>query len=172
MLSIRERAFLVSGGIFLLVIITYNGILSPFADRMRVLDRLISQKEVNLKEIVKLREEHLRLKKNLDIIEEKLSRKKEDFSLLSYIEKIAVDQRIRTNITSMKPQASPLLDGYREVSVEVEIENTTLDQIVSLLTYIEDSPYLLKIKRLHLKTRYADPQYLDATFIVVTYEKA
>ncbi len=171
-ISTREKVFLLSGGIFLTIVIGYNWVLSPFVERMRVLDRLVSQKEANLKQIVELRGEYLRLQKDLSTIEEKLARKKEDFSLLSYLEKIAADQNIRTNITSMKPQASPLLDGYRETSVEVKIEKTTLDQIVSLLTSIEDSPYLLKVKRLYLKTRFADPQYLDATFLVVTYEKA
>lgn len=170
-LSVREKVFLLSGGIFLSMVISYNWVLSPFVERLKVLDRLVSQKEVNLKQVLELREEYLQLQKDFSTIEEKLASKKEDFSLLSYLEKIATDQNIRTNITSMKPQASPLLDGYRETSVEVKIENTTLDKIVSLLTSIEGSPYLLKVKRLHLKTRFADPQYLDATFLVVTYEK-
>ena len=37
---------------------------------------------------------------------------------------------------------------------------------------LEQSPHVLKIRRLHLKTRYSDPNYLDAVFLLSTYERA
>ena len=50
--------------------------------------------------------------------------------------------------------------------------NVRYSDLVRLLRALEQSPHVLKIKRLHLKTRYSDPNYLDAVFLLSSYEKA
>jgi hypothetical protein len=61
-------------------------------------------------------------------------------------------------------------DRYKESSVEVKLESITTKQLVDYLFRVENSDAFVRIKRLHLKKRRDNPKYLDATFLVSTYE--
>jgi hypothetical protein len=70
----------------------------------------------------------------------------------------------------MKPRSSAVGEQYKESSVEVKLENVNTQQLVNYLFRIENSEAFLRIKRLHLKKRHDNPKYLDATFLVSSYE--
>ena len=55
--------------------------------------------------------------------------------------------------------------------MEVKMEDIPLSGIVPYLAALENAPYYIRIKRLNVKTRYADPEKLDVTFVVSSYEK-
>jgi general secretion pathway protein M len=70
----------------------------------------------------------------------------------------------------MKPTVSTPSEVYNEESVEVKMEGVTLEQLVSYLHQIENSPQLLKIKRLEIKpSRLDNRQILTATFRVSAF---
>jgi len=71
----------------------------------------------------------------------------------------------------MRPLSPQVHAPYREVLVEVKVENVTLARIIPFLRAIETAPYALRIKRLAMKTRFADPSFMDVTFLVSSYEK-
>jgi len=169
----RERVILLAGGAIVAVFLLYGLFQLPFAyqERMETLDRLIVQKEDGLKQLAELKTQYQKLNDRVGRIESRIAQDKQGFSLLSYLEDVATTSRIRSNITYMRPPSMPQSGGYREMAVEVKVENAPLGQIVRLLTALEQSPHVLKIRRLHLKTRYSDPNYLDAVFLLSTYEK-
>ena len=172
--SRREQLFLLAAGVVVAGFLLYGLIRLPFTyqARMGSLDRLIFQKEADLKQLAELKAQYQKLNDQVSQIEAKISQNQQGFSLLSYLEEVATNVHIRSNIAYMRPQSLPLSGGYREVAVEVKVENAPLDQIIRLLTALEQSPHLLKVRRLHLKTRFADPNFLDAVFLLSTYEKA
>ncbi len=172
--SRREKIVLLAGGVVVAGFLLYALIQLPFAylERMRTLDRLILQKEADLKQLAELKTQYQKLHDRVSRIETKIAQDRQGFSLLSYLEEVATTVKIRSNIAYMRPQTLPQTEGYREVAVEVKVENAPLEQIVRLLTTLEQSPHVLKVRRLHLKTRFADPNYLDAVFLLSTYEKA
>jgi hypothetical protein len=86
------------------------------------------------------------------------------------LEGLAGKARIKGNIASMKPQSTSLGEDYKESSVEVKLESITTKQLVDYLFRIENSGAFIRIKRLHVKKRHDNPKYLDATFLVSTYE--
>jgi len=179
--SRREQLFLLAAGVVVAGFLLYGLIRLPFTyqERMGSLDRLILQKEAYLKQLAELKAQYQKLNDQVSQIEAKIAQNqqaslsgRQGFSLLSYLEEVATNVHIRSNIAYMRPQTLPPSGGYREVAVEVKVENAPLDQIIRLLTALEQSPHLLKVRRLHLKTRFADPNYLDAVFLLSTYEKA
>lgn len=169
-LAFREKVFLGLGAALGATILAYTLIITPYMEKMRVLDRRISQKSLELKEISTLSQEYIGLKQRMEHMKEKARKRKGGFSLFSHLESLAGRTRIKGNIASMKPQSTPMGTDYKETSVEVKLESVTTRQLVDYLFGIEDSEAYVRIKRLHLKKRTDNPQYLDATFLVSTYE--
>lgn len=170
----RERIYLIIGGMTLLGLLLY-GIYSgatSYLDRMKGLDRLVRQKERALSTLNQIGKEYAQIKNQFGSLDERIQKDQGKFSLLSFLESLAGTAEVRSRIAYMRPQATTQVDQYRETSVEMKIENVTLDQAVRFLSSIEQAPHVLKIKNLHMRTRYANPQFLDVTFLVSTYEKA
>ena len=71
----------------------------------------------------------------------------------------------------MRPQPKLEVKGYEEVGVEIKIQGVTLGQTVKFLSAIEESKSLVNVKRVRLKTRYSEPQYMDAIILATTYEE-
>jgi len=173
-ISPRERVYLIVGAATLLGLLIYGGysVASSYFDRMNTLDRLIRQKQEARSTLNQIGVEYAQIKGQIGILDERIENDQGKFSLLSFLESLAGTAQVRSRIAYMRPQAAVQMDQYREISVEMKIENVTLDQAIRFLTSIEQAPHVLKIKNLHMRTRYANPQYLDVTFLVSTYEKA
>jgi len=63
------------------------------------------------------------------------------------------------------------VEGFREMGVEVKVQNVTLEQAVRFLSSIDDSPHLIRVKQLRMRTRFSDSRFMDATFLTVTYKE-
>lgn len=154
-----------------IALLGYHFMVSPFVDRLRMLDRLTIQKEKEIVELSQLREQYLILQRKILAVEGRIAKSEEGFSLFSYLEGMAVKNQIKDRIVFIRPQPSQVFGDYREIAVEVKVENVTLAQMVNLLDAIQGSPQFLRIKRAQFKTRYNDPRLLDGTFVVSSYEK-
>jgi type II secretory pathway component PulM len=168
--SSRERAFLTIGAVLSVILLGYHFLFSPFVDRLRIVDRLITQKESEIVEMSQLRKQVLAAQQKISGVENRIVQYK-GFSLFSTVEGIAVKNHIKDKIVFIRPQPSQVLGDYREVAVEVKVESVTLAQTVKFLETIQASPQFLRVKRAQLKTRYNDPRLLDGTFVVASYEQ-
>lgn len=169
-LSSRERTFLAVGIGLSAILLGYHFLFSPFMDRLKTMDRLISQKENEIVEMSQLRKQVLATQQKISGVENRIVQDR-NFSLFSYLEGIAVKNQIKDRIIFIRPQPSQVSGDYREVAVEVRMESVTLAQTVKFLETIQASPQFLRVKRAQLKTRYNDPKLLDGTFVVASYEK-
>jgi general secretion pathway protein M len=172
-LSRRERLVLLVGAIVLLGFGLWglSNMFQWYQNRIQTLDRLIEQKQQDRMTLVRLRHEHGQIKDEIRKLEDRINRDQANFSLLSYLESTSSKLAMRSHITQMRPQPASDVDGYREVGVEIKMDNVTLDQIIRLLSAIETAPHLIRIKRLRLQTQFSDPRLMKATFLATTYEK-
>jgi general secretion pathway protein M len=171
-LSRRERMILTVGGAVVLGFAVWGlyGTAAWYHDRMTTLDRLTQEKLQDRVALLKLKREYLGLKEQIGRVEARLTGDKGSFSLLSYLESLAGKLGLRNNIANMRPQPPSEVEGYREVGVEVTLQKVTLEQAVRILSSIESADHLIRIKQLRMKTKFADPQFIDTTFMAVTYE--
>ena len=65
---------------------------------------------------------------------------------------------------------SPAHPKYRETKVEVGLRNATLAQTVHYLHQIDIAPQALSVKSLRIRTRAEQPDLLDVTFTVSSFE--
>lgn len=168
-LSGRERLVLIVGGVATALVLFFQFGLSPARARLKTLDRLVVQQERDVQEMKAVRETYLARKAVMEELNNSLSRRGKDFAILSFLEDLAIKAGVKSNIIYMKPALSTAGELYRESSVEMKLEGITLQQLLQYLYQIEHAPQLLRVRRLHIRPRFANPDILDITFQVSTF---
>jgi general secretion pathway protein M len=169
-LSQRDQRVLIAAGAFLVLIILYLAVDSVLQGYDR-LEAQIASKTGEVEKLTLLREQYMEAHKQLADIKAKLDQMEKGFSLLSFIEDLANKENIRENIGSVKPKKIPLNDSYDENIVELNMDNVSLSKLVDFIYKVENSGHLLKVKRLRIKTRYDNPDLLNVTLQVTTYNR-
>lgn len=170
-LSAREKWMLGGGTVAALSLIVYFVLVDPAVERMRQLNELIPRKERALMELLELKKEFQGVSEGIASIEQRLPLEG-SFSPLSFLEEKAAKNLIKENIAFIRPLAPQIHQLlYREVPIEVKVEKVALPQIIPFLTALENSPYHLRIKRLSMQTQFSNPDLMDVTFLVLSYEK-
>jgi len=168
-LSRRETLVVTIGGAFVLAMFGYWFVISPAMSGFQGKTKSIERKEKQLAEVVKLQDEYLTMTTRMGDIEKTLSTGEKGVSP-KFLEDLAEKRRIKEKITSMNPKTTPMNEDFNESSVEMRIDKIPLEDLVKYLFDIENSSKFLKVKRLRLKTRYDDFNFLDVTFSVSTLE--
>jgi len=90
------------------------------------------------------------------------------FSILSYLEGLADQSRIREKIEYMRPGNLETKGKSKEVSVELKLNAVSLSELTDLLYRIEkggENPLI--VSRMMVRSRFANPRELDATLTVI-----
>jgi general secretion pathway protein M len=165
----RERLMLIGGGVVVALVLFYRFGLSPAIERLRMLDRLVVMKEREVHEMKGVSETYLTRKRLMEDVNRSLSQRGQDFAIFSFLEDLANKIGIKTNIMYMKPAMTTPGELFRESSVEMRLEGIALQQLTRYLYDIERAPQLLRVRRMHIKPRTANPDLLDVTFQVSTF---
>jgi len=167
-LAARERMLVLSAGVLMLITLVYFAVIVPVAAiGDRASDRLDSA-ETNYEVMKRLRADYDDVQRRLASVEGRIRRGARS-NLRTVLENMA--QQSQVTIESMEPQASPSIPPYRETKVEVGLKGVTLPQTVSYLHAIETSKDLLTVKNLRIRSRSDQPQLLDVTFTVSSFER-
>jgi len=164
----REKQMIVFGGCFVVALLIYALVVSPYLKAMELMDRRIARKSEELKEVLTLQQEYFRLKEKTKALEN-MVRSTPGFSLLSFLENLATKNQVKGQIAYMKPVTTPARERYRESSVEMKLENITLKQLVDYLYGIEESKESIRIKRLNIMKK-RETAFLDVTLQASTFE--
>ncbi len=167
--SPRGRKMLIAGGIVVLGFVGHFFVLVPVKGEMHRLDRTIAEKQADLRMLVGLREEYIPLRERLRQVEGRFLQNGGG-SLMALMEALAGRVQVRELIASMRPQGESVGEGFKEASAEVRLERIRLDQVLELLTAIDEAPVLLRVKQFHFKARFADPGLFDLTLMLSAYE--
>lgn len=150
-------------GIALLYVAVVNPLLGAVA-------RTGSQREAADQELhvmTRLRREYDALAGRLAEVERRIQTSPRG-NLRSTLENLA--RQASVTVESMEPEASPPGDRYRESKVEVALEQVTLVQTVNYLHQIESSDQVLSVKSLRVRKRPDNPELLDVSFTVSSFE--
>jgi type II secretory pathway component PulM len=165
-LSSREQLLVSLVGVLALALIGFVVVLQLLAYGDR-LDGRVAAGEQQLAVIERLRRDFDDVSLRLRAVEERIQSGPRG-NLRTTLESIA--QQSNVKVESMEPQASPAHDRYRETKVEVALAQVTLSQAVNYLHQLEQTPQLLSVKALKIRTRPDKPELLDVTFTVSSFE--
>ncbi len=171
-LSERERIFVIGGGLAIVLVAVWLGILAPYREAVAAAESKIASRERQLNEVQRLRQEYQRLQGELAEAERQLVGKGRGFSLFSFIEDVTTRTGVRDKLVSMRPQSTATQGEYREESVEIRLEKLRLDQLVRLLHAMEAADVVLNTKTLRIKPRFDDRSQLDTVIAVSFFQKS
>ena len=166
-LADRERLLVAAAlgmlGVCLIWLLAVRPVLTQ---RDRIHERA-STAEQQLTLMARLRAEFDEVSQRLGSVEQRIQSGRRG-NLRTTLENLA--QQTGVKIESMEPQSSPANERYRETKVEVGLKGVTLPQTVNYLHRIESDGEVLSVKTLRIRTRNDQPDLLDVTFTVSSFE--
>lgn len=147
----------------------------PVREHLDVLDRRVQARQAEFREVQELARRYLTLSASAHGLEERLRRGR-GFSILSYLEKVALEQNLRKKVSQMRARGGQSTPHYRENAIEIKMEGVRLPELVRFLYAVEhprredNAPDLLRIRELRIRKATDSREFLDVTFQVSGYE--
>jgi general secretion pathway protein M len=166
-LEARERVLVSIVGALALAAILYAIVIAPILRASQRGEDRLATADQQLAVMQRLRRDYDDVKSRLADVEQRIQRGAKS-ELRTTLEALA--QQASVKVESMEPQASPAHPKYRETKVEVGLKNVTLAQTVHYLHQIDIAPQALSVKSLRIRTRAEQPDLLDVSFTVSSFE--
>ena len=166
-LEARERILVSIVGALAIAGILYAIVVGPILRASQRGEARLATADQRLAVMQRLRRDYDDVKGRLADVEQRIQRGAKS-ELRTTLESLA--QQASVKVESMEPQASPAHPKYRETKVEVGLKNVTLAQTVHYLHQIDVAPQALSVKSLRIRTRAEQPDMLDVSFTVSSFE--
>lgn len=169
--SSREKLFLTAGAGFVLVFFLFIFLIEPVFSQRAGLEEKIAEKRTELAEMQRMSREYRTLEAGMAKAEQRFSNRDEDFTLFSYMDRLAGETGIKDNISYMKPGSSADEASGLEIStVELKIQDVTLEQLASYLFHVETSESMVTVESLSVSREGGEDGLLSAVMKARTFE--
>lgn len=170
-LSKREKYAVAITLVFTIFFIIIRFAVFPIIDKRAIARRNLQLKKEVLQDMGALYTEYLTIKKRSEHIEKQLASRNQNFTLFSFLDRLAGKIGIKNRIVYMKPTISAQRDGpYRISSVEMKLESVTTKAFVSYIHKIESSDKIINIKRISMVKDKKKNGSLNVVLHVETFE--
>jgi len=137
-------------------------VIFPISEAMAKAKRYVAANEAKLAEMVQLDAEFARHRGQLASLQQVFSARGADFSLFSYLEKRALQARVKGNIKQMSASRGTQTAAFEEALVDLRLEKITIKQLTEFLYLVESPDELVKIKKITINKMKDSPEYLSA----------
>ena len=171
-LSRRERRVLLAGGAFVLVFVFVQFAMTPFLDWRDRLHRTLRIRTEALAEMREMEVEYAARKTRAEAFARQFAQRPSDFTLFSFLDRLAGESDIKNHIAYMKPSRSEERDRPYTVSrVELKLDGINLKQLTPYLhrVEVENADKMVFVRRMSI-TRKGDKEIIDVILQVETYE--
>lgn len=162
-LTKRERRLATGLIVGMIVWALYVMAVKPTGARIQTLERIIPEKQRELRELQARIDEYVTLRKGLEDFRAKITVQDPQFQLLPFLEKLIETQGLTPNVTTMVPNTVQLRPDYSETIVEIKLENASLKQLIDFVTAVEDSDAFAQVGSLHIQKSPDDETLLHST---------
>ena len=165
----RERIFVFSAVVFIVVYALLQFVVIPLSGEQARLEQKLTGEKEELRQMTSLREEVSASSNKMHNAMTGLSRREANFTLFSFLDRLAGDSGVKDNITYMKPSMEESEQGNQRLSlVEMKLEAVNLENLVSYIYKIETAQSMVFVKRLSISRQEKDIGGVDAVMQVVT----
>ena len=171
-LSDRERLILIGGGLFVLGVVIYQLIISPYLVAHQRLQSSLQRKQAELVEIQRLSQEYAKLRVEEGGLKALLQKRDAGFTLFAFLDKQAENAGVKEQIKYMKPSVIEGDNGLNESVVEMRLEGVTLEKLTQFLQVTESDTNVVSVRRLSIQTSARDEGFLDVILQIVTLVEA
>jgi len=170
-LNKREKyaVYAISGLIAFFILIQV--IISPVINKRERLTRTLQAKTKILEEMRILQSEHGIIRERAGLSKKRFDARNKDFTLFSFLDRLADKSGIKNHITYMKPSTSAReKSGYKISKVEMKLQSITLKQLTSYLHGVETSINIVSIKRISIVKTGVKEEYVNVVLQIETVE--
>jgi len=166
----REKAMLYVAGGFIGLFVIAQFVVFPLIDKRARLDRAITAKTRVLAELQVLAMEFNTIRQRSEGARKRIAAKKKNFTLFSFLDRIAGETRLKDRIAYMKPSTSSLKDSpYKIALVEMKLQVITLEQLILYLHKVETDENTIHIKRISIVKAGKDRGHINAVMEIESY---
>ncbi len=158
-------------GVAGLCLLTAYIIFHTFWSGAERLEKQVSQLETELERIENLKSEYQASTEKITKLTSKI--KKESEPLISVVEQILLDENIDRKNFSIKDvnlRTSESEDVYEERSIDVELKDLSLKDLVDILYKLQNTPSFLKVSNLNISTKFNKSDSMTVKLRVSTFE--
>ncbi len=135
------------------------------------LEKQVRQLETELGRIENLRTEYEGSKQRMNELSSRIKEEREP--LISVVEKILLDENIDRKNFSIKDvnlRTSDSEDFYEEKSIDVELKDLSLKDLIDILYKIQNTKSFLKVSNLNISTKFNKSDSMTVKLRVSTFE--
>ena len=170
-LSRREKLAVIAAAGFVALFIIVQFIVFPLFDKKERLQKGIIAKTNAIGEMRLLQAKYDQLKSQADRSKVRFNKRPKNFTLFSFLDKLAGQTGVKDNIAYMKPSKTAQKNSQFSISsVEMKIQAVTLNQMTQYLHSVETSPNMVTVKRLSITKTEKKQGFVNAVLQVETLE--
>jgi type II secretory pathway component PulM len=170
MVNLTRREKKLGIGVTAVVVVwaVYGLAIEPAQDRIRLLERIIPQKQNELVEVQAKSAEYAALRSEFEDIQARIAQQDPAFELLPFLESLVERHRLGEHVVTMEQDPLQPQEGYAETSVTIDLKGVSLSQLVDFLNAIESSPVVAQVGSLHIRKDLTDEGTLASTMQIVS----
>ena len=164
----RRALFIGAAGLCLLIVYIVFHSMSSGIDRLQM---QVTQLQAELVKVENLRKEYETSKVEISKISSSL--KEEHQPLISVVERLLLDENIdRKNfsIRDVNLRTAEKEDLYQESSIDVELKDISLKDLVDILYKIQNNNSFLKVSNLNISTKFGKSDSMSVKLRVSTFK--
>jgi len=172
-LNRREKVLVGSALVFIFVFIITNVLIVPVFKKREELRRRLESREKIVEKMQILAAQYNAIKEESARSQQRFAKRKKDFTLFSFMDRLAGQIGIKENIAYMKPATSvDEASGLKLTSVQLKLQDITLKDLSVYLFKVETSINLVKVRRLSIKKSDTESGLISVIMQVETLESA
>lgn len=170
-LNKRERIVIAAAAAAIAVFLVVQFLIFPLLDKNARLSRTIATRQQELQQIQLLQAQYHQTAQKAEQAQRYLKTRKKGFTLFSFLETLAGQTGVKSQIAYMRPTTTTQKDSpYRRSMVEMKLQDITMSQLLSFLHGIETSRDMIAIKRLSISKGEQNADLINTVFQVETLE--
>ncbi|MBC2695251.1 MAG: hypothetical protein HF982_08260 [Desulfobacteraceae bacterium] len=170
-LNRREKYSVYAAAVIICMFVLIKFIVLPVIDKRERDTRAIQVKTKILEEMTALKSKYNAINNRADLSKLRFAKREKNFTLFSLIDSLAGKAAIKDHIVYMKPSTSLAKNSnYKISSVEIKVQNITLNELVSYLYMVETTDNNVFINRLSISKAGGQEDLINAVLKVETIE--
>lgn len=158
----RQRYMLAAAVAVVVLALILELVIFPIGDALARVRRSVAANEVKLAEMRQIDAEFARQRNQFASLQQVFSTRGKDFSLFSYLERCALQARVKGNIKQMSASRGTQTATFEEALVNLHLEQITVKQLTEFLYLVESPDQWVKIKKINVAKMKDSPEYLSA----------
>lgn len=170
-LNKREKIAVAGAAAAIAIFLVLQILVFPLFEKNAQLSRTLITRQQEREQISLLQAEYLKTAEKAEAAQRHLKKRKQGFTLFSFLETLAGQTGVKTHIAYMRPTTTSQKDSpYRLSMVEMKLQEITMAQLLAYLHGIETSADMISIKRLSISKGEQKADLINTVFQVETLE--